>query len=357
MPSEISIRTRKRLWLRSGDRCAYPGCDQSLLEPISGADEVTIVGVECHIVSQKDSPRVARSESSLTAAEREKFAALVENRHGYANLVLMCARHSLVIDDPDAGFDVSKVVEIKHQHESAVARLRTPEQRRDDEAVLRQAAIVEEWEWRIGLDQWEQRYGRIFGDGHPMMLQEDLAKLADARRWIFSRVWAGADQRLQAAFENFRYVAQDLQLAFEQYPHEHLAGQGVIAIKRFYNDYAWMDQFKHDHGQLRQMYEWYANVLEDLALELARSANLVCEAVRQSIDARYRLEQGLVVLESGPYMDFMTRLHRPQYKPEDGWSPYPGLQAFLVVRAQRDEHRGSGKPPSGLSLPGEFPLG
>ena len=351
MSSGIGVRTRKRLWVRSGGRCAFPGCAEELLEPIEGAEEDTIVGIECHIVSQQDSPTVARSVSSLTAAERESFAQLAQNRHGFANLVLMCPRHSVVIDDPRAGYDVATVVEMKRIHEAVVAEERSPDQRRQDDLELRQAAIVDEWERRIGLDEWQSRYGEIFGDGHPRMRREDFDELTETRRWMFSRLWPEPDSPLAQAFENCRFVAQDLQLVFDRYPHEHLARQDVVAVTRFYNDAGWAVRF--DHGVLDDMYEWYANLLEDLALELTRAANLVCEAVRQTIDPRYRLSEGLVTLESGPYQDFMTRLHRPRYRVEDGWAPYPGLRDFLTVREQRDEHRGSGPPPDGLTLPGD----
>lgn len=338
--------------MRSGGRCAFPDCGQDLLEPIEGADEDTIVGIECHIVAREDSPAVARSVSSLTAAEQQEFAGLIADRHGYANLVLMCARHSLVIDDPRAGFDVARVVEIKREHEAAMDAVRSESQRRADDLVLRYAAIVDDWERRVGLDEWQLRYGRIFGDGHPEMRKEHLEQLSEARRWIFSRVWPGTELILEQAFENFRYVAQDLQLTFEQYPHKMLAQQGVVAPMRFYNDSGWQGQVG-DQRRLDRMYEWYANLLEDLALELTRAANLVCEAVRQSIDARYRLEEGVLVLESGPYMDFTTRLHRPMYQHADGWSPYPGLRPFLATREKRDEYRGTGELPEGLRLPGD----
>lgn len=340
--------------MRSGGRCAFPDCGQDLLEPIEGADEDTIVGIECHIVAREDSPAVARSVSSLTAAEQQEFAGLIADRHGYANLVLMCARHSLVIDDPraGAGFDVARVVEIKREHEAAMDAVRSESQRRADDLVLRYAAIVDDWERRVGLDEWQLRYGRIFGDGHPEMRKEHLEQLSEARRWMFSRVWPGTKLILEQAFENFRYVAQDLQLTFKQYPHEMLAQQGVVAPMRFYNDSGWQRQVG-DQRRLDRMYEWYANLLEDLALELTRAANLVCEAVRQSIDARYRLEEGVLVLESGPYMDFTTRLHRPMYQHADGWSPYPGLRPFLATREKRDEYRGTGELPEGLRLPGD----
>ncbi len=351
MAAGISVRTRKRLWVRSGGRCAFPGCGDQLLEPIEGAEEDTIVGIECHIVAQQDSPTVARSESSLTPEERDRFGQLIEDRHGFANLVLMCPRHSVVIDDPRARYDVAKVVEIKRIHEVAVAEEQSPEQRRRADLELRQAAIVDEWERRIGLDEWQARYGAIFGNGHPHMRREHFDELTETRLWMLSRVWPEPGSPLEQAFENCRFVAQDLQLVFERYPHEHLRRQGVVEVCRFYNDRSWAMRF--DHHVLDDMYEWYANLLEDLALEITRAANLVCEAVRQTVDPRYRLEEGLVTLESGPYMDFMTRLHRPRYRAEDGWAPYPGLRAFLTAREHRDEHRGTGQPPDGLTLPGD----
>ena len=113
---------------------------------------------------------------------------------------------------------------------------------------------------------------------------------------MFSRVWPGAAPALEQAFENFRYVAQDLQLTLEQYPHEGLRESGWVAPQRFYNDAGWAQKIG-DHARLDDMYEWYSFLLEDLAIELTRAANLVCEAVRQTIDPRYRLEEGLVVLE------------------------------------------------------------
>jgi hypothetical protein len=184
------------------------------------------------------------------------------------------------------------------------------------------------------------------------MRREYFDRLTEARAWMFSRVWPGSEPILEEAFENFRYVAQDLQLTLEQYPHSALAESGWVAPERFYNDHGWARQIG-DHQQLDDMYEWYAYLLEDLAIELTRAANLVCEAVRQTIDPRYRLEEGLVTLESGPYMDFMTRLHRPRYARGDGWAPYRGLREFLSDRESRDEHRGTGGVPDGLRLPGE----
>jgi hypothetical protein len=290
--------------------------------------------------------------SALTAAERGHFAHLIDDRHGYANLVLMCARHSIVIDDPRAGYGVEQVVSMKQEHDRAMSAIRSETQRRADALLLRNAAIVDEWERRVSLDEWQRWVGPVFGDGHPRMRREDFDHLSETRRWMFSRVWPGTEPILEEAFENFRWVAQDLQFVLEHYPHGVLAAQGWVAPQRFYNERGWIARIG-DHHRLDDLYDWYAFLLEDLALELTRAANLVCEAVRQTIDPRYRLAEGLVVLESGPYADFLTRLHRPRYPTGSGWSPYRGLDDFLIAREHRDEHRGTGTVPAELDLPGQ----
>jgi hypothetical protein len=123
----ITSHTRKRLWMRSGGLCAFPGCHQELLYETPDASDDTIVGKECHIVAQRDSAGVARSPSLLTAAEREEFAALIEHRHSFSNLVLMCGVHSDLIDDPRQGFTVERVVAIKAEHEAAMDHRRRAE--------------------------------------------------------------------------------------------------------------------------------------------------------------------------------------------------------------------------------------
>jgi hypothetical protein len=118
----IGDHTRKRLWTKAGDRCAFTGCERPLLHPTESGTEDTVVGVECHIVSQKDSPTVARSVSSLTDEERIRWARLIENRHGLPNLVLMCSDHSKVIDDSNQGYSVEVVVEMKRAQEAEVEK-------------------------------------------------------------------------------------------------------------------------------------------------------------------------------------------------------------------------------------------
>jgi hypothetical protein len=116
----ITDHTRKRLWWHSRGKCAFPGCQRDLIESTIDGNEDTIVGQECHIVAKRDSPAVARSLGLLTPEERRRFVGLIKDRHGFENLVLMCANHARIIDDPAQEYSVADVLAMKHDHERSM---------------------------------------------------------------------------------------------------------------------------------------------------------------------------------------------------------------------------------------------
>jgi hypothetical protein len=100
------------LYLRSGNRCAYPGCNQ----PLMTADSV-LVGQIAHIeAALPDGPRFRSSMSN-------------EERRGFANLMLLCPTHHTVIDRDVDTWTVEKLQVLKADHEAiytgAVDRLRS----------------------------------------------------------------------------------------------------------------------------------------------------------------------------------------------------------------------------------------
>lgn len=99
------------LWAKSGSRCAFPTCRQSLIIDETYADGFSIVGDEAHIVAREQNG--ARGISSLTEQERDEFD----------NLLLLCKIHHKQIDDQPDTFTVEALHKIKKDHELWIENL------------------------------------------------------------------------------------------------------------------------------------------------------------------------------------------------------------------------------------------
>lgn len=91
--------TLRELYLKSGNRCAFPGCKKTLFN-IKGV----FVGQICHI------------EAAEPGGERFNKKQTNEQRRAPANLVLMCYDHHVETDNLDK-FPVAAMVRIKTEHE------------------------------------------------------------------------------------------------------------------------------------------------------------------------------------------------------------------------------------------------
>ncbi|MFJ2553402.1 HNH endonuclease [Microbacterium sp. NPDC087591] len=104
----ISERTRKLLWTRAHDQCAFPGCLQALTLDVNnaqtGGSDVVVLGQEAHI----------RARSAGGPRYDVDYAEV----DGYENLVLMCPTHHSLIDANDGtGYSVDVLVAMKARHE------------------------------------------------------------------------------------------------------------------------------------------------------------------------------------------------------------------------------------------------
>jgi len=102
----ISDRTRKILWVKTGNRCAI--CRQKLVLDKTELDGESVVGDECHIVSEKkDGPRFT-ADIPLEEIDSE------------ANLIILCKTHHKMIDDQVETYTVDLLTHIKKNHEKWV---------------------------------------------------------------------------------------------------------------------------------------------------------------------------------------------------------------------------------------------
>ena len=98
--ASAATATIKRLFAVSGGMCAFPKCTQ----PLVHLDKVT--GRICHIkAAKRGGPRYDVTQSE-------------EERHGFANLLLMCPIHHDVIDADTVTYTVERLAAIKADHES-----------------------------------------------------------------------------------------------------------------------------------------------------------------------------------------------------------------------------------------------
>ena len=100
-----SLKTIKRLFAVSGNRCAFPGCKIPLIDNASSK----VTGKICHI--KAESPGGPRYDPSQSG----------QDRHGFENLLLMCPIHHDVIDADPESYTVSRLKEIKAKHEALYA--------------------------------------------------------------------------------------------------------------------------------------------------------------------------------------------------------------------------------------------
>ncbi len=102
----IASETRKRLWGRSGNRCAK--CRQELVRPDEGDQPGALVGEEAHIVARSpDGPRFEPLDPEV--------------RDGYGNLILLCANDHTEVDAQPTRHAVEDLRSMKRQHELWVA--------------------------------------------------------------------------------------------------------------------------------------------------------------------------------------------------------------------------------------------
>lgn len=95
-----TLATIKRLFAFSGNRCAYPNCALPIVE-----DSGTVTGIVCHIKARsRGGPRYDMKQTNA-------------DRHSFQNLVLMCARHSKLIDSDPKTYTVECLQGMKAQVE------------------------------------------------------------------------------------------------------------------------------------------------------------------------------------------------------------------------------------------------
>jgi hypothetical protein len=122
----IQPNVLRLLYAHSGNCCAFEGCHSPIFE-----DDGTLTGECCHI--EANSPNGPRYNEKQTN----------EERNGYDNLVLMCARHHKIIDSRSEQYTVEKIKALKQVHENKY----TVQQLEATDIMIKQLQIESEKYW------------------------------------------------------------------------------------------------------------------------------------------------------------------------------------------------------------------
>jgi hypothetical protein len=317
----ISLKTRKMLWGRSGGLCAI--CKKRLFEDESETDDPSVLGEECHIVArEKDGPR---GDDPLPEEKRDLFA----------NLILLCLEHHKIIDDQPDKYTVVLLNQIKADHLKWFQETTGPHEAAEQKDIEFYAAIADEWATRAALNDWESFSFGLLSEDQPEMSLADFKRIEELRTWLFTRVWPKRIDVLEEAFENFLRVLSDLHELFRKRAEDR--GEGLIT-RKFYKIEEWDDE---RYNRLLAEYNHHVGLVQDLAVELTRAANLVCDRIREKISPGFRRKEGIVLARQGIGADGHDKQLKLGYRPEErAGIPYPGLEAFMKIRTTRSFYYG-----------------
>lgn len=319
----ISLKTRKMLWARSGNRCAFPECKRQLIEDETLTDDPSIIGEEAHIVARKeDGPR---GDSELTEEERNQ----------YDNLILLCRNHHKIIDDQVEEFTVERLRDMRERHLTWVdENLEADEQKQEDE--LTYSAYIDTWSQLADLGNWEGWSSWVLSAGQPSIRVDHFESLETLNKYLLNRFWPRRYPNLENSLANFRLVINDFLPLIRQHAEKVGTEKETHKTKKFYKT----NRYNDNHKKALNKYNYHVNLVQDLMLELTRAGNRVCREVRKSISSRFRSDEGVLLVQSGPHMDFSFRTFRVEYQSND--EAYPGLRQFMEVRKERDRCYGEG---------------
>lgn len=120
---------QRRLFARSGNRCAFPDCRRLLTADGSPPDRLVVLGEAAHIVAER--PGGPRGSSPMSLTERNRAE----------NLILLCNNHHQLIDSQSQTYTVERLRAMKEAHERWVEK--TLGVGRDDGRVAQPPRIAE----------------------------------------------------------------------------------------------------------------------------------------------------------------------------------------------------------------------
>ncbi len=118
------ITDLKKLFARSGNRCAFPKCKAPIIH------QDTLLGQVAHI------------KGLNLGSARHDISQTPEERNAYPNLILLCPNHHTTIDDDEVSYSVERLLSIKAAHEASATPVSDAETDRDIHLFINQPVTI-----------------------------------------------------------------------------------------------------------------------------------------------------------------------------------------------------------------------
>lgn len=317
--ARLTDADRKRLWVLSGNQCAFVGCRQELVETLAAVSDAVVVGEEAHIVAEADEG--PRGNPSMPIGQR----------NSYGNIILLCPTHHTLIDKKEGRhYSVDLLKEMKRNHERMVKHGQSISVRGVTRANME--ALANEWARKAELDEWSNWTSWLLGV-QPRMERVKRFKLQALAEWLLARYWMDEYPGTAKAMNNFLSVLSDFNRFY--FRHSFLQGD-VLTIRQYQQEIVGWDQGRYEEAL--QRFQEETRTVAELVVELTRAANLVCDEVRAEVSDQFRVTQGKVLVQVPAGLGFQVRV--PEYSPAERElvHPYPGIREFAEARLSRDFH-------------------
>ncbi len=329
----MSISDRKRLWGRSGNRCAFPECDRRLTSDMqeyvndAEADQGVTLGEEAHIIAE--SGNGPRANPKIPQQQRD----------AYENRILLCEEHHKVIDTSNGRFfSVEVLMEMKREHESAVSRSMDKPSKDAEEAAERAARFVADWEQRIDLEHWDSWTSWLLTPS-PTMERDRFDRFSQAAIWLGSREWPTSHfPKIRQSGKLFTEIWRDLVGVIDREFSDHRILRERFCLREKHKEIEWDEDLYKRYGD---EYDFNCDLIHELIFHLTASANLLCSRVREELDANYRFDAGKVVITRGPNEQLRFEHFSPTYESKQlaSGAPYPGIDELRAHVARSAHHR------------------
>ncbi len=286
----MSQATSTLVWSRARGLCSL--CRRDVVDKIGGDPKLT--GFRAHITAQK--PGGARYDQSLSPEERD----------AYANLILLCGDCHAKVDAAPVHYTVAMLHSIKAGHEQWCADLLTVDDERravKGEILANAVDLVVD---RLSLDRWDEWTARVLGPSPYRWPSWSLKEFRiEARPAVHGVLWPSDARSLEVASKMLLDAVVEFHATYcQRSGYDPRPGSKDVDFEYLVCPSRTQLLHGYDGGDFKRferiLEDWDAT-LELGLVHMTKCANFFADAVREHVNARFRVKDGAFRMEPSKF--------------------------------------------------------